>query len=118
MTTTLHRPTPAEAVAKLETKASANHLALFFQAQQVRGEPRHGNKCVVARYLHEATGVSINATDQRIAYAAGIAYDACNGAPVIKWETVKLDEQGPVSQFIRAFDQERYPELTVKLTAA
>ena len=100
-----HRPTTAEVIDKLTALGSADQIARHFETEGivfVGGSRSFG--CPVSQYVQRETGTLVVATSRFVRPCnVGVFLDVSSD--------VRLDPEGPVSQFIQRFDAGGYPEL-------
>lgn len=99
------KPTVVDVVNKLVALGSADQIALFFEGEEIVGEPTFTDACPVANYVRRETGRRVLASWSGI-YAFGHA------------DRLEV-EFGfePIGAFMRKFDSLSYPALIDKESA-
>lgn len=94
-------------VNKLHALGDADHIALFFTGQKIRGVKGMVDACPVASYIHRETGDHVTVAPEAI---TAFPTDRDGGY----WrpgESVALHREGPIVEFMARFDEGFYPEL-------
>lgn len=97
-------------VNKLHALGDADHIALFFAQQRVRGVPGLVDSCAVAKYIQRETGHAVSVAPEAIVTFGLIP----RGSGCVEWqpgESVALHREGPIVDFMTRFDEGFYPEL-------
>lgn len=89
-----------ELLDKLATLGSADQIASFLEEQKIVGVPCRASGCAIANYLTRETGLMAS-----VGESGGRLFE-----PGVK-EQIQWDCNGPIGEFIRAFDNGQYPNL-------
>lgn len=87
---------------KLLAEGSAEQIALFLESQGCKGVPNYSKLCPVATYASRALGKEVTVSTERMSAGRSSMND--------EWEVVDYHHSA-LQEFIRAFDEGRFPQL-------